>query len=166
MGKSVLLQQITYTRQQEKGASRRVGRKVSDQIPLPLALTLTILRNQPLRLGGYSPKIGHDNLRLYDMRDMDLLRRRLVLHHLQVHPGARTYNLPSQRYHRHVIAVAYFNHEAIRIMEEQLIHVHSTFFYPLPHQINPHIRQLLLHQPHAFTLPSSNSVCFYCFLQQ
>lgn len=88
-------------------------------------------------------------LRLYH-GGMDLLRLRL--HHLQVEPGAGTYNFPSYWYHRDVVAVAYLDHESIRVVEEQLLHVDPAFFYSLPHRINPHFPQLLLHHHHVLAL--------------
>lgn len=70
---------------------------------------------------------------------MNRLLLRLLLHHLQIDSGARAYHLPSQWYHRDVIAVAYLDHEPIRIVEKQLVHVDPSFLYSLPHPVNPHL---------------------------
>lgn len=50
------------------------------------------------------------------------------------------------------ITVAYLDHEIIRVVEKQLIHLDSTFLYSCSHIIDFHFFQLLLHWLHALTL--------------
>ena len=80
----------------------------------------------------------------------------LLLQQLQINAGARPEHLSSQRDHWEVIAVADFDHEAIRVMEEELIHIHTAFFYSCSNVLYSQLLQLLLHHPHAFALIRSH----------
>lgn len=74
------------------------------------------------------------------------------LHHLDVGPGAQPGHLACQRHHGEAVAVAYLDHEPVRIVEEELVHVDPTFLHHRPHVLDLHVFQLLLHRSHDLTL--------------
>lgn len=96
-----------------------------------------------------------------------LLLLLLLLFH-ETHSFAHPHRLPNdQRDHRKVVTVAYFNHEAIWVMKEELVYVDAAFLDSPLDAGYAHLFQLLLHQAHALALDgkdiSVTSRCVICF---
>ena len=72
-----------------------------------------------------------------------------ILHHLLLlllHSFAHPHRLPDdQRDHRKVVTVAYFNHEAIWVMKEELVYVDAALLDSPLDVRYAHLFQLLLH---------------------
>lgn len=75
------------------------------------------------------------------------------LRHLEaVDPGAGAGNLAGQRDDGEDVAVANLDHEPVRVVEEELFHLDPPFLYSVPHVVDLHLLQLLLHRLHALGL--------------
>lgn len=63
-----------------------------------------------------------------------------------------------------IVAVANFNHGAIRVVEEKLIQVNATLLYPSLYVLYLHLLQHFLHRRHALTLHSCSTHLFHLLL--
>ncbi|KAG7652405.1 hypothetical protein ISN45_At01g071490 [Arabidopsis thaliana x Arabidopsis arenosa] len=78
---------------------------------------------------------------------------------------AGTSHLASERDNGEAVAVADLNHEGIRVVEEELVHLDASFFHHCSHILYLQLLELLLHCFHAFALHSTHillsNICPY-----
>lgn len=94
---------------------------------------------------------------LHHLRSLLLLRLLRRLKALEIDSPTSANGLAGKRHHWKIVTVAYFNHEPIWVMEEDLVHMDPTFFHPSLLILYRHLLQFLLHHAHALTLPNTNT---------
>ena len=93
----------------------------------------------------------------FNYSDMNVVVTTVLLRLLRLHvgdtvAGTRRPEIAGQRNHRKIVAVADLNHEAVGVVEEQLIHVNPSFFHPLPQELHFHVFQFPLHCVYTLAL--------------